>query len=78
MVVALGGVVQTAPADPDPSFRDLAREQLPRLLSIARRLVGDDAEDAVQDCLLKAFHPPAPHPRRRSGVADQDPGQLLP
>jgi RNA polymerase sigma-70 factor, ECF subfamily len=37
------------------SFRDLAREQLPRLLSLARRLVGDDAEDVVQDCLLKAF-----------------------
>ena len=37
------------------AFRDLAREQLPRLYSIARRLVGEDAEDAVQDCLLKAF-----------------------
>jgi RNA polymerase sigma-70 factor (ECF subfamily) len=37
------------------SFGDLARAQLPRLLSLARRLVGDDAEDAVQDCLLKAF-----------------------
>jgi RNA polymerase sigma-70 factor (ECF subfamily) len=55
MAVALGGVAQTAPADAGPCFRDLAREQLPRLLSIARRLVGDDAEDAVQDCLLKAF-----------------------
>ena len=38
-----------------PAFRDLARDQLPRLYSIARRLVGEDAEDAVQDCLLKAF-----------------------
>ena len=38
-----------------PEFRDLARDQLPRLYSIARRLVGDEAEDAVQDCLLKAF-----------------------
>jgi RNA polymerase sigma-70 factor (ECF subfamily) len=37
------------------SFRRLAGEQLPRLYSIARRLAGDDAEDAVQDCLLKAF-----------------------
>ena len=55
MAVARVGVLQTAPADPGPSFRDLAREQLPRLLSIARQLVGDDAEDAVQDCLLKAF-----------------------
>jgi RNA polymerase sigma-70 factor (ECF subfamily) len=36
-------------------FRSLAREQLPRLVAMARRLVGDDAEDAVQDCLLKAF-----------------------
>ncbi|MFI8499642.1 sigma-70 family RNA polymerase sigma factor [Streptomyces sp. NPDC085524] len=36
-------------------FRVLAREQLPRLYSIARALVGEDAEDAVQDCLLKAF-----------------------
>lgn len=37
------------------SFQRLAREQLPRLYAIARRLVGDEAEDAVQDCLLKAF-----------------------
>ena len=36
-------------------FRDLARDQLPRLYSIARRLVGNDAEDAVQECLLKAY-----------------------
>lgn len=54
------GLVQTAAgaksrSDSMLSFRDLAREQLPRLLSLARRLVGDDAEDAVQDCLLKAF-----------------------
>ena len=34
----------------------MASEQLPRLYAIARGLVGpDDAEDAVQDCLLKAF-----------------------
>jgi RNA polymerase sigma-70 factor (ECF subfamily) len=37
------------------SFRELASAQLPRLYSIARRLVGDDAEDAVQDCLLKGY-----------------------
>ncbi len=36
-------------------FRAIAAPQLPRLYAIARRLVGDDAEDAVQDCLLKAF-----------------------
>jgi RNA polymerase sigma-70 factor (ECF subfamily) len=40
---------------PAERFRELAREQLPRLYSLARRLVGDDAEDAVQDCLLKGF-----------------------
>jgi RNA polymerase sigma-70 factor (ECF subfamily) len=44
--------VSTGQGEP---FRTLAREQLPRLLSLARRLVGEDAEDAVQDCLLKAF-----------------------
>jgi RNA polymerase sigma-70 factor, ECF subfamily len=36
-------------------FRVLAEGQLPRLYTIARRLVGDDAEDAVQDALLKAL-----------------------
>ena len=41
--------------DADEDFRELARQQLPRLYSLARRLVGDDAEDAVQDCLLKGF-----------------------
>ncbi len=29
------------------SFRALAREQLPQLLSLARRLVGEDAEDRL-------------------------------
>jgi RNA polymerase sigma-70 factor, ECF subfamily len=41
--------------DKREKFRTAAEEQLPRLYSIARRLIGDDAEDAVQDCLLKAF-----------------------
>jgi RNA polymerase sigma-70 factor, ECF subfamily len=36
-------------------FRVLAESQLPRLYAIARRFVGDDAEDAVQDALLKAY-----------------------
>jgi RNA polymerase sigma-70 factor (ECF subfamily) len=36
-------------------FGVLATAQLPRLYSIARRLAGDDAEDAVQDTLLKAY-----------------------
>ncbi|MGH3660029.1 MAG: RNA polymerase sigma factor, partial [Micromonosporaceae bacterium] len=36
-------------------FRELAAGQLPRLYSLARRLTGEDAEDAVQDSLLKAY-----------------------
>ncbi|HXF97147.1 MAG TPA: sigma-70 family RNA polymerase sigma factor [Gaiellaceae bacterium] len=36
-------------------FRALVEGQLPRLYALARRLVGDDAEDAVQDALLKAY-----------------------
>ncbi len=45
-------------------FRALATAELPRLYSVARRLVGADAEDAVQDCLLKAFraYPRLEHP----------------
>jgi RNA polymerase sigma-70 factor (ECF subfamily) len=42
-------------AEREEEFRSLAADQLPRLYSLARRLVGDEAEDAVQDCLLKAF-----------------------
>lgn len=36
-------------------FRTLAEDQLPRLYRLARRLVGEEAEDAVQDALLKAY-----------------------
>ncbi len=36
-------------------FTAVAREQLPWLYSLARRLVGEGAEDAVQECLLKAY-----------------------
>jgi RNA polymerase sigma-70 factor (ECF subfamily) len=56
-LVALARVltVEGSPAGRGQGFRELARAELPRLYSIARRLVGDEAEDAVQDCLLKAF-----------------------
>lgn len=37
------------------TFERLAREQLPRLYSLARRLTDDDAEDLVQECLLRAY-----------------------
>jgi RNA polymerase sigma-70 factor (ECF subfamily) len=37
------------------TFGTLAREQLPWLYSLARRLASDHAEDVVQDCLLRAY-----------------------
>ena len=36
-------------------FRQLAERELARLYGLARRLVGDDAEDVVQECLLRAY-----------------------
>lgn len=37
------------------AFGVLAREHLPRLYSLARRLLPEDPEELVQDCLLRAF-----------------------
>ncbi|WP_046469722.1 sigma-70 family RNA polymerase sigma factor [Allosalinactinospora lopnorensis] len=37
------------------SFQALARSQLPRLLALARRLTRDDAEDLVQEALLRGY-----------------------
>lgn len=45
----------TTSEDAKERFRVLATTELPRLYSLARHLVGEEAEDAVQDCLLKAF-----------------------
>ena len=36
-------------------FESLAREQIPGLYSLARRLAGERAEDLVQECLMRAF-----------------------
>jgi RNA polymerase sigma-70 factor, ECF subfamily len=36
-------------------FSELARVHLPRLYSLARQLVDDEAEDLVQECLLKGY-----------------------
>lgn len=41
--------------DSGERFRVLATAELPRLYSLARNLVGREAEDAVQDSLLRAF-----------------------
>jgi RNA polymerase sigma-70 factor, ECF subfamily len=54
-VPSAGRKVATRSTDQSERFRELAAGQLPRLYGIARRLVGDDAEDVVQDCLLKAY-----------------------
>ncbi len=37
------------------AFGTLARVHLPRLYAMARRLVAEDAEDLVQDCLVRAY-----------------------
>lgn len=37
------------------SFREVVQPHLPMLYGLACRLTGDDAEDAVQECLVKAF-----------------------
>lgn len=55
MPVAEDGAAERVPPDTAELFRVLARAQLPRLVALARRLVGQDAEDAVQECLVKAF-----------------------
>ncbi len=47
--------IASAVTERDERFRMLVVGELPRLYGLARRLVGNDAEDAVQDCLLKAF-----------------------
>jgi len=36
-------------------FQQVAREQLPWLYALARKLTGDGAEDVVQECLVKAY-----------------------
>jgi RNA polymerase sigma-70 factor (ECF subfamily) len=41
--------------DQERQFGAVAREQLPWLYSLARRLAGEAAEDAVQECLIKAY-----------------------
>lgn len=43
------------PVEAGERFRALAAAELPRLYRLARRLVRDEAEDAVQDCLLRAY-----------------------
>lgn len=41
--------------DEREAFQAIARTHLARLYGMAKRLVGDDAEDAVQEALMKAY-----------------------
>lgn len=49
------GTLSAAEPAPADDFRALAERELPRLYRLARRLVGQDAEDAVQEALLRAY-----------------------
>lgn len=39
----------------EPPFDAVARASIPSLYGMARRLAGEDAEDLVQECLLRAY-----------------------
>lgn len=52
---SVGEITVDSDAERKAAFEALAREQLPRLYSLARRLTNDGAEDLVQECLLKAY-----------------------
>jgi RNA polymerase sigma-70 factor (ECF subfamily) len=43
------------PGSTEESFSTVARQQLPWLYSLARRLADQRAEDVVQDCLMRAY-----------------------
>ncbi|MBD0328936.1 MAG: RNA polymerase sigma factor [Thermoleophilia bacterium] len=49
------GQPAAAGASARSGFHALAERELPRLYRVARKLVGEEAEDAVQDTLLKAY-----------------------
>jgi RNA polymerase sigma-70 factor (ECF subfamily) len=49
------GVSQASDRAQTEAFRALAERELPRLYALARRLVGDEAEDVVQEALLRAY-----------------------
>ena len=53
-IAGAGVSIETVVSDKE-QFQQLATAELPRLYSMARRLVGDDAEDVVQECLMKAY-----------------------
>lgn len=60
-MVELGGPAVTTDR---PPFQELVQDHLPWLYRLARRLGGDDAEDIVQDALMKAY-------QRRESLRDE-------
>jgi RNA polymerase sigma-70 factor, ECF subfamily len=54
-VVRTGQGLMAEPQRTREAFQALARSQLPRLLALARRLTRDDAEDLVQEALLRGY-----------------------
>jgi RNA polymerase sigma-70 factor (ECF subfamily) len=48
-------VAETEQARTREAFQALARAELPRLLALARRLSGNEAEDLVQEALLRGY-----------------------
>lgn len=48
-------MLMAAITDEREAFQAIARTHLARLYGMAKRLVGDDAEDAVQEALMKAY-----------------------
>lgn len=47
---------ESVAVDVEPTdFRQVARQQIPWLYALARKLVGEPADDVVQECLVKAY-----------------------
>ncbi len=63
-MAVLGVVVETTDR---AALQQLARQELPRLYALARRLAGDEAEDLVQEALVRAC-------RAFDGLADHQAG----
>ena len=63
------GAMQMSATREGAAFQGLAREEMPGLYALARRLCRDDAEDLVQECLLRAYRSFASLRDRQAGGA---------
>jgi len=55
--------------DTKQAFERLAKESIPRLFGMARRLAGDGAEDLVQECLMRSYRSFDSLEDRQAGLA---------